>query len=67
MLLNINVAEAYGSMRPLRNSWGRRPEKDIVLSLPAPYYISLSSLEEEKRQNSPLHCGQCQSRGTDGS
>lgn len=27
-------------------------EKDIVLSLHAPYYISLSSLEEEKRQNS---------------
>ena len=27
-------------------------ERDIALSLHAPYYISLSSLEEEKRRNS---------------
>jgi deoxyribonuclease-4 len=27
-------------------------EKDIVLSLHAPYYISLSSVDEEKRRNS---------------
>ena len=30
----------------------RAKEKNVILSLHAPYYISLSSVEEEKRQNS---------------
>ncbi len=48
----VRARRASGAGQGGKNGRDGRPERDILFSVHAPYYISMSSLEEDKRLNS---------------